>query len=102
MGESRGQHVLMGGRAWNRGIDLMGGRAMMQLTICMQLQHVEGERVREKRSVTLNFGSVNYVMNSTCIQYMGSRPARIYTCTGISPVPLGARRNLGDDPQPRD
>jgi len=21
---------------------------------------------------------------------------------GINPVPLGARRNLGDDPQPRD
>ena len=47
VGESRGQHVLMGGRAWNKGIDLMGGCAMMQLTICMQVQHVEGERGRE-------------------------------------------------------
>ena len=38
----------------------------------------EESREREKRTLTLNFGSVYHVMNSTCIHHEGSRPEYIH------------------------
>ena len=38
----------------------------------------EESREREKRTLTLNFGSVYHVMNITCIHHEGSRSEYIY------------------------
>ena len=45
---------------------------------CTQVQRAEEERGREKGTLTLNFGSVYHVMNSTCIHYEGYRPEYIH------------------------
>ena len=45
---------------------------------CTQVQHAEEDLGREKRTLTLNFGFVYHVMNSTCIQYEGCRPKYIH------------------------
>ena len=42
------------------------------------MQRAEEERGREKGTLTLNFGSVYHVMNSTCIHYEVSRPKYIH------------------------